>query len=261
MNRLPAASGLQWIRDGFMLFRRQPNQLSLLFLLYVMVNLLLAFIPLIGSLLLFVLNQVFTTAFMLGCALSEAGREAKPGLLFTYLRGPVLPRLAGLGVLYVVAVLLAIGAMYLYGGGPLVDAVVQAQGSTSGTVNPETQNLVVRTVFFGMSIYMILIFPLWFAAPLIAWQGMGVAKAIFFSFFSVLRAIKAFIAYILAWTAISLFISINLSALLSLLPGMSEAMALAVMIPCALFLSMLRYCSFYPSYVEVFGKPALPPQD
>ena len=38
-------------------------------------------------------------------------------------------------------------------------------------------------------------------------------------------------------------------------------MALAVMIPCALFLSMLRYCSFYPSYVEVFGKPALPPQD
>ncbi len=261
MQRLPAASGLQWIRDGFALLRRQPNQLSLLFLLYVTLNLALMIVPLVGSMLLLILNQVFTTAFMLGCAEVDADRQARPRLLFAYLKNPALAKLAGLGLFYVAALLLAGGAMYWYGGGTLVETILKANNSASGTVDQATQDIVVRAIFFGMSVYLILIFPLWFAAPLIAWQNMGVAKAIFFSVFSVLRAIKAFIAYILAWVAISLFVSINLTALLSLLPGAGDALLLAVMIPCALFLSMLRYCSFYPSYVELFGKPQLKVED
>lgn len=264
MQRLPAASGLQWIRDGFALLRRQPSELSLLFLLYATVNLLLTIVPLVGPLLVQLLGQVFATAFMLGCAEADADRQARPRLLFTYLKSPALPRLAGLGLLYMAASFIAGTAMYLYGGGTLVEILVKANDGISGaggTVDQATQEALLRTVFFGISIYLILILPLWFAAPLIAWQNMGVAKAVFFSVFSVLRAIKAFIAYILAWAAISLFVSINLSALLSLIPGVGDALIMAVMIPCMLFLFMLGYCSFYPSYVELFGKPQLPVQD
>ncbi len=261
MQRLPAASGLQWIRDGFALLRRQPNQLSLLFLLYVTVNLMLLIVPLVGSLLLLILNQVFTTAFMLGCAEVDADRKARPSLLFAYLRNPALAKLAGLGLCYVVASFLAGAAMYWYSGGTLIDTMIKMNDGATGTVDQATKEAVVRALFFGMSVYRILILPLWFAAPLIAWQNLGVAKAIFFSVVSVLRAIKAFIAYILAWAAISLFVSINLTALLSLLPGASEMLALIVTIPCSLFLWMLGYCSFYPSYVELFGKPQLKTKD
>lgn len=264
MQRLPAISGLQWIRSGFALLRRQPNQLSLLFLLYVTVNLVLLVVPLVGSLLLLILNQLFTTAFMLGCAEVDAGRQARPRLLFAYLKKPALAKLAGLGLCYVAASLLAGGAMVWYSGGTLIDTMIKMNdGATgaAGAVDKATKEAVLRALFFGTSFYRILTLPLWFAAPLIAWQNMGVAKAIFFSVFSVLRAIKAFIAYILAWAAISLFMSINLTALLSLLPGVSDVLALAVTIPCMLFLWMVGYCSFYPSYVELFGKPQLTAED
>jgi hypothetical protein len=262
MQRLPAASGLQWIRDGFALFRRQPNQLSLLFLLYVTLNLMMAVVvPPIGSLVLVLVNQVFITSFMLGCAYADAGRPVRPKLLFAYLKKPIFMRLTGLGVCYLLAQLVAAGAMFLYSDGTLVDALAKAKASAPGTVDLAAQELVMRSLFFGMSVYVILIFPLWFAAPLIAWQEMGVAKAIFFSFFSVLRAIKAFIAYVLAWFAIVLFMSINLTALISLMPSGGNAFALLLLVPCTLFLSMLYFLSFYTSYVELFGEPALPPQE
>lgn len=262
MNRLPAASGLKWIRDSFRLVRRQPNQLTLLFLLYTTINLLMAVvIPPVGQIILVLVNQAFISAFMLGCAYADAGRQARPGLLFAYLKGPVLLRLACLGACYLLAQGIAVGGMYLFFGDILREAIAKAQTGTPGAIDPVASELVVRPLMCGMAAYAILILPLWFAAPLIAWQDMSVPKAIFFSFFSVLRAVKAFVVYILAWSAIVLFVVINMSALASVLPQGVNALPLLLLIPCMLFIVLLYFVSFYTSYVELFGKPVLPPED
>lgn len=258
MQLLPATSGLGWLRDGFALWRRQPSELSLLFLLYVTLNLFVSVMAApLGVIATLLLGQVFVTAFMLGCAEVDAGRNARPRMLFAYLRHPALARLIGLGLCYLVAVFIAVGVTYLYAGGGLADVVIKARNSGTGMVDEATSAAIVRAMFLGMSVYTILVLPLWFAGPLIAWQDMGVAKAIFFSVMSVLRAIKAFIALILAWTAIWLFVAVNVGVLLSLLPG-GQIMQTILALPCSIMLYLLGYCTFYPSYVELFGKPTLP---
>lgn len=256
MQRLSFMSGMQWIRDGFAVLRRQPNELSLLFLLYVTVTVLFNVVPGVGAILFLLFNQVLTMAFMEGCARVAAGGHAEPRLLFSYFRSRAFGRLTALGLGYIVAFFAASLAMYLYVGGDMAEAIVRANNGEVA-VDAATRDALLSALFLGSAVFLLMVFPLWFAAPLIAWQDMSLGKALFFSFFSVGRAIKAFVAYFLSWAVISMFVMINLIALISLLHITSYALYMALLIPAFIFLTMLRYCSYYPSYVEMFGKPQL----
>jgi len=48
---ISTSKGIDWIRQGFALFRKQPAELSMLFLLYMLLMFVLSRIPLIGQLL------------------------------------------------------------------------------------------------------------------------------------------------------------------------------------------------------------------
>jgi hypothetical protein len=258
MERLPAISGGLWIRDGFALWRRQPNELSLVFMLYVALNLAIAVIPFIGPIMVLLLGPMLTTAFMSTCAQVDAGGHAHPRQLFAYFRRPVFGRLMLLGFCYVLACLLGSVIMSSFAGPDIIEAAMK-NNSASVAMEPAVALKAMEAVALGSGAYLLLAMPLWFAAPLIAWQEMGFAKAVFFSFFSALRAYKSFVVYLLAWILINLLVVINVGAILSLLPVNSTAAGMALLIPCLLVLTMIRYCSYYSSYVQVFGKPAITP--
>ena len=109
MTQIPASQGIEWIRQGFRLFRQQPAELSMLFLLYMLLMFSLSLIPMIWQLLPLLLVPVFSMAFMQACVEIEAGRKAKPGLLLTAFRSPALGTLLRLGALYLLA---AIGCVF-----------------------------------------------------------------------------------------------------------------------------------------------------
>ena len=73
MEKLPAATGWQWIKDGFALFRKQPAELSTLFLTYMFLMMIITIIPLVGQVLPLVLVPVFSIAFMQACVQVEHG--------------------------------------------------------------------------------------------------------------------------------------------------------------------------------------------
>ena len=93
----------------------------------------------------------------------------------------------------------------------------------------------------------------WFATPLIGWQKMSIGKAIFFSFFAVLRTLKAFLVYIFCWLVLGMFMPVIIGSVLILLGFQNVAMFIMVVL--SVFLSILAYCSFYPTYKDVFGQP------
>ena len=64
MEKIPAKTGIEWIRQGFALFRKQPAELSMLFLLYMLLLFSLSIIPLLGQLLPLLLVPVFSMAFI-----------------------------------------------------------------------------------------------------------------------------------------------------------------------------------------------------
>ena len=94
----------------------------------------------------------------------------------------------------------------------------------------------------------------WHAAPLATWQKMGLFKAIFYSFFAVRRCGKAFLAYALGWIVVGIAVPAIISALLGLILG-KTIVAIMLLMPLSVILTIVMYCSFYPTYLEVFEQP------
>ena len=109
-------------------------------------------------------------------------------------------------------------------------------------------------MLFSAAVYVPAAMAFWFAAPLIAWQGMGVGKAIFYSFFAVRRAGKAFLIYGLAWVTIGMILPVIVSSILGMILNSATA-SVFILLPMSLVLTVIMYCSFYPTYTHLFGNP------
>jgi hypothetical protein len=251
MEKIPANTGISWIREGFALFRKQPAELSMLFLLYMLMMFALSFVPLIGQLLPLLLVPVFSMAFMQACVYVETGKKVLPNLLLTGFRSPALGTLLRLGALYLVAALFAVAASSVIDGGvfwKLMSGQVRAED-----LGNEADDLPLAMLFAGL-IYLPFAMAFWHAAPLATWQGMGLFKSVFYSFFAVRRCGIAFITYGLGWVVIGVAVPAVISAILALLLGES-IVTIMLLMPLTVILTIVMYCSFYPTYKQVFGSP------
>lgn len=251
MERLPASAGIDWIRQGFGLFRRQPAELSLLFLLYMLLMFSLSLIPLAGQVLPLLLMPAFSMAFMQACVDIEAGRKVRPGLLLTAFRSPALGTLLRLGSLYMLAAIAAVALSSLVDGGTFWKLM-------SGQLKTDDEGVAAASLplamVFSALVYLPFAMGFWHAAPLATWQRMGLFKSLFYSFFAVRRCGKAFLAYTLGWIVVGIAAPAMLSALLGLLLGKTLVTVMLLM-PLSVILTLVMYCSFYPTYAAVFGQP------
>lgn len=261
MERIPAIAGWLWIKRGFTLFRRQPAELSTLFMLSWCLKLTLSIvIPLLGALAaFFILVPAFSQVFMAACDDIERDQRALPRILLDVLRAPSMKRLAGLGVFYFVAFLLAGLITTLIDGGNLLQLFRDHAGdpntiTTMAPGSPE-ENQLTRSMFIWTGSYQLLTLSLWFAGPLIAWRDMSVGKAMFFSFFSVLRSLKAFIVYLLGWFVIVTTACMIADVIMELLQITSLNVALLAMMLISMLLSIIGSCASYASYMQVLGTP------
>jgi hypothetical protein len=251
MEKLPANTGWLWIKEGFALFRKQPAELSTLFLSYMFLMLAVGIIPVLGQVLPLMLVPVFSMAFMQACANIEQGKRVYPNLLLTGFRSPALGKLLKLGVLYVAAGVIAVAASSLIDDGVFWRAMTGQIALDSKTVQESSMTL---AMLFAAVIYTPAAMAFWYAAPLVAWQNMSISKAIFFSFFAVRRAGKAFLVYGLAWIIIGVLLPVFISSTISLLSG-KAVLTILVLLPLSIVMTVIMYCSFYPTYTHVFGKP------
>ncbi len=254
MERLPASAGIDWIRQGFALFRKQPAEVSLLFLLYMLLMFSLSLIPLLGSLLPLLLMPAFSMAFLQACVEIEAGRKVRPGLLLTAFRSPALGSLLRLGALYMLAAIGAVAASALVDGGVLWKLL-------SGQIKPDAEGVATArlplAMLFSALVYLPFVMGFWHAAPLVSWQRMGLFKAIFYSFFAVRRCGRAFLAYALGWFLTGFIAPLVLATLLGLLVDKAVLGVLLPMLlmPLSAIFTLVMYCSFYPTYTAVFDRP------
>jgi hypothetical protein len=254
MEKLPASVGWLWLKQGFALFRKQPAEMSTLFLTYMFLMFAIGVIPLLGQVLPIVLVPVFSMAFMQACASIEQGKKVYPNLLLTGFRSPAFRRLLQLGVLYLVAAVGAIAASTLVDGGVFWNVMSGRAAMDPATIRESNMSM---GMLFAAVVYTPAAMAFWYAAPLIAWQNMGVGKAIFYSFYTVKRAGKAFLVYGLAWIVIGVLLPVMVSSIIALLFGKATVVML-VLLPLSIVMTVVMYCSFYPTYTYVFGKPQEP---
>ena len=245
MGKLPANTGWHWVKQGFALFRQQPGGLSTLFLGYMFIMLLIGSVPLLGQLLPVILVPVFSIAFMQACNDIEQGKRISPKRLLIGFHKPVFAVLFSLGLLYLAVAALALGVSALADDGVFFKLL-------TGQIEPaaaKNSNLA-GAVLLAMLVYIPGAMAFCFAAPLIYWQKMSLGKAIFFSFFAVLRSAKVFLMFAAGWFGISLVSS----QVVLLVFGRSE-LAMTVMLPLSMILTIIMHCSFYASYRQIFGVP------
>src|SRR5688500_376649 len=77
-----AGRSWEWLVSGFGLFKKQPGMWILLLIVYLVVSVLIALVPLLGSIANLVLYPVFIAGLMLGCSALERGEELEISHLF-----------------------------------------------------------------------------------------------------------------------------------------------------------------------------------
>ncbi|MGH7644202.1 MAG: BPSS1780 family membrane protein [Gemmatimonadales bacterium] len=202
-----AIQGWNWIVEGWRLFTRQPGTWVLVALVFGIIVVVLAVIPVIGVLALMVLLPVFVAGFMLACRDLEAGGELGLGHLFAGFRTNA-GRLAVVGLLslaaYVVLGLIVVAAFWA----PLFGAsgAFGAGGDKALFSAVRTMLLLGLTVLaLSVPIYM----ALWFAPVLVALNDFGAGDALKASFRASLKNIVPFLLYGVIMFAFSLLVGIT----------------------------------------------------
>lgn len=241
--RRPAGAGWRWIVDGYAIFRRNPGLMIALAAGYWMVLLFAGIVPLVGSVAGSVIAPALSVGVMNACRELEAGRRPGFDILFSAFKGN--PRaLFALGALYLVTTLAILGIVSAIDGGALFRMI------TVGQVNPA--ELVESGSEAAAQVGVLLMAPVvmawWYAPMLASWHRLPVAKSLFFSFVATWRNWRAFLAYGLGATLLTVP---PLFVIFLMAPG-GPGIALTLFVPALFFLAPVFFASFYASYRDVF---------
>jgi len=247
-NRLDAIAGLRWIGEAFLIFRVAPlRQLAFNLAFLFAVTLALA-IPAVG----FALVWLLLPALMVGPhAVSRmAARGAPPGpeLLVSGFRGNF-------------AAQLRLGGVYLGGMAAVLAATIPADEgrfaqAMMGTVRLEIADLqgpeLQRAMMVGAGLQTVLLAALWYAPLLVAWQGLAVSKAVFFSAAAALINWRAFLAYGAGMALLFAFVLMLALAGAMLFDGARALQANSALLAVIWTMLPVWFASSYLSYRDVF---------
>ena len=244
---LPARHGALWLMAGFALFRRHPPLMTALTFGYLLTVIIVNLIPKIGPFVLPLLLPALTVMLANGCRAVEQGK-------------PFSSEIIGAGISTQRAGLARLGGLHLLGSSLLVIGASFLGDPVNLNDGMSTEELVALTT--DMAILLVLASPLlmafWFAPLLTAWDGVGAAKSLFFSFVASWRNWKAFAVYGL----VLVFVGVLLPGLILIIAGQISQSLLAVLntalrMLLIFVLAPTMVASVYLSYRDVFA--AIPP--
>ncbi len=207
----------------------------------------------IGPVVFVVLMPAITVMTLNACRDIEAGTPVQPFRLWRLMGQPAGRRLLVAGVVYVLAILLAGFAAFL----PFMGSIREAAADLIDPGQPQSMMALVEAVrtplfVFGL-LYLVIAALFWHAPVLVAWHGLELRKALFFSGIACWRNKGAFLVYGMVWAA--LIAILEFAAVLLHGVGIPREIVGLVQMPVSFVLAAGLYCSFYPTYTTVFGSP------
>jgi len=244
---MPAITGWTWLKEGAALFRKQPAALTTLLFANILINLLVGLVPLLGPLLAMVLIPSFSLAFMKACLMIENGERVTPAVAMTGFKKPVLTELCKIGLVYLgLSVVLTVLARLVVDF-ELIQQVLQPADPKNVPPVPSWEFV---KMFALSALNASVLIALSFAPPLVYWQKMAPGKAIFYSFFAVLKSARVFLVLLASWLGIML---LGLFVIV-IIVGTSTFARVLMMWLVFLFVLLLQ-CAMYAGYRQIFGKP------
>lgn len=243
MRTVPAKNGWLWLLKGFALFRKSPAMWLFLVFTYWIAAALLGRIR-YASIAAVVFVPAFSVSFMVMCAVLERGGMLQPALLLSGFRQRPSTLIA-LGALYLLAIAVVLGITSLADSGALLQLMLSGQEPPKEAVLDGSFPLALQIASFA-AVPVLMAF--WFAPVLVAWNRMGVAQSLFYSFFSVLRNWRAFLIYA-ALVLGALFVAAVTASILT--RGQLQGLSLLLLFLVLVALPTV-FASFYASYRDIF---------
>jgi len=237
LNIVPARTGIQWVKLGLLTFFKQPLALAGLFFMYMASVVLVAQIPVIGTVLAGLLVPAATLGLMAATEEASKGRFPMPTVLLRAFRAgrQQIKAMLVLGAIYTAASLLVTELAFLATGGrPAAGAETDMNAAT----------------LVALALHTPLFLMFWHAPALVHWHGVSPVKSLFFSLVACLRNFSAFLLYGFAWVGVFLAAGMVFGLVGGLLGGAN--MARAVMMPMALMLAAMFSTSIYFTFRDSF---------
>jgi uncharacterized membrane protein len=225
-----AGQGVEWIKQGWQLFVRNPGAWLAIAVILIVIFVVLSMIPLLGQLAANLLAPVFAAGMLLGAQSLERDGELRIEHLFAGFRQNT-GSLIVVGVLYMAGMLvIALVAMGVVGGSALTGGMMGG-GRGVGTA--------AGGLMIGMLVMLALAVPLvmaiWFAPALVVFRNAAPIEALKQSFDACLKNLVPFLVYgVIALVA-------------SFVAALPVGLGFLVLIP-------VLAGSLYASYVDIFGR-------
>ena len=250
MKAIEARMGLSWIKEGFRIFRKRPFLLANLFIAYFVLMLIIKTLPMVGAVLPALIAPCFSIFFLQ--AIHDANEEWPFSFsrMMSIFRREVVLRLVVVGALYLAGTFIAVYLSSFIDGGTFMRAMGGQEVEVQALLDPAFNKAVMVTALLLFLVHVLF----WFVTPLIAWKNMPFGQSLFYSVFTLFRAWKAFLVYLLGLLLFGFFIPMLISSLVMMMLG--QNIGLIVTFSLLMMVVVLVYCSFYSMYIYVFGKPS-----
>lgn len=245
---LPFRSGWQWIQEGTQIFKRQPLAMFFWGLVTSLLITIASVIPILGQMALIAATPTLTFITLCACRNITQGRQMLPGMWLAPLRDKsVRGRLLRLGVAYLICCILAGFAAIL----PFMADLSAAVGDGSNINSEALFNAMIRPLITFGILYVLISALFWHAPALTGWHGIKLTQALFFSMVACWRNKWPFLLYGISWGAI--FIAVQYGGNLLITLGLPSGLIQLALMPVNIIVAAILYCSFYPTYMSVFG--------
>jgi uncharacterized membrane protein len=192
-----AARGWNWISDAWELFKKNPGVWIVNFILFVILYLVLNFVPIIGHIATHLLAPVLMGGLMLGCRALDRGEKFEVEHLFAGFKTNT-SQLVMLGVFNLVILLLifcvAAVAVLLAGGGAIF-AAITGDGLTGALLGGALMVFMLIGALVVALLAIPLVMALWFAPCLVVFRNMAATDAMVTSFNACLKNLIPFLIY------------------------------------------------------------------
>ncbi|HKU69694.1 MAG TPA: BPSS1780 family membrane protein [Burkholderiales bacterium] len=214
-----AGQGWAWIVSGFELFKKAPGIWIVLMIILFAIVLVMAFIPLLGSIATALLLPVFTGGIMLGCQSLARGGTLEINHLFAGFKTQT-GNLVVVGALALGASIVAMLPMIvIMGAGMFFGA---SRGDTAGMAAMGGTFMIAWLV--TMALMVLVYMALWFAPALVVFRGSAPVAALKQSFAACLKNVVPFLIYGIVVMVAGIIAAIPLGlGLLVLLPVISAS--------------------------------------
>jgi uncharacterized membrane protein len=201
-----AGNGWQWLVDAWGLFKRQPGMWIAILVVFLVIVVLLNFIPFVGGLAAALLAPVFAGGIVRGCQAVNDGGTLEIGHLFAGFRENT-GRLVMIGVFNLVAWIVILLVIFVLVGGSMF-ALMMGGGDAGAARGAAAGTSMLLGILIALALSIPVYMALWFAPALVTLNDLEPVQALKTSFSACLKNIVPYLLYGVILFALAIVASI-----------------------------------------------------